>query len=200
MLVDVRKDNAGGFIPGAVALSLDRLEGMKGAFPKQKKAPVIVYGGGEEAAMAFSTIRGWGYKNASILEGGVEAWGSAGNSLDGTAKEKIGYVPKPRPGEMAVTEFRKAADSAAPGVVILDVRGTDETSQGMIKGALNIPLTELEERSGDIPRGKKIVAQCNTGAQAEMAYNILREAGLDVAWLNAKITITADGSYTIEDN
>lgn len=196
----MRKDTAGGFIPGAVALSLDRLEGMKGAFPKQKKAPVLVYGSGEEAVTAFSTIRGWGYKNASILDGGVDAWVSAGNGLDGSAQEKIAYVPKPRPGEMPVAEFKKAADAASPVVVILDVRGSDETSQGMIKGALNIPLTELEERSGDLPRDKKIVAQCNTGAQAEMAYNLLREAGFDVAWLNAKITVTADGSYVIEDN
>ena len=196
----MRKDTAGGFIPGAVALSHDQLEGRKGDFPKQKNAPVIVYGGGEEAAAAFAVVRGWGYKNASILGGGVDAWVSAGNSLDGAAKEKITYVPKPRPGEMPVAEFRKAADSPSPGVVILDVRGADETSQGMIKGALNIPLTELEERVGDIPKDKKIVAQCNTGAQAEMAYNLLRESGFDAAWLNAKITITADGTYTIEDN
>lgn len=200
VLVDVRNPSAvaGGVIPGAVSIPVDQLEGAKARFPKQKSAPVIIYAASEvDAVKAFGTVRGWGYKNASILEGGVEAWVSAGNSLDQTARDRIAYVPKPRPGEYSVDEFRKLADSGTPEAVILDVRGTDETSAGMLKSAVNIPLTELTERMSELPKDKNIVAQCNTGAQAEMAYNILTEAGYRSSWLNAKITINPDGSYEI---
>jgi rhodanese-related sulfurtransferase len=200
VLVDVRDSSAaaGGVIPGAVSLPLGQLQGAKAQFPKQKGAPVIVYAASEaEAVKAFGTVRGWGYKNASILEGGMDAWVNAGNGLDPKAREKIAYVPKPRPGEFAVGEFRKLADSGSAEAVILDVRGTDETSAGMLKSAVNIPLTELTERMVELPKGKNIVAQCNTGAQAEMAYNLLTEAGYKTSWLNAKITIKPDGSYEI---
>ena len=47
-------------------------------------------------------------------------------------------------------------------------------------------------------KGKDLVLQCNTGVQAEMAYNLLKDAGIDSTWLNARITVAADGSYTIE--
>ncbi len=199
VLVDVRQDTPGGFIPGAVAMPLAGLEGKKGEFPRHKSAPVILYGNHEDAARAFAIVREWGFKNASILDGGIEGWSSAGNSLSERAQENIVYVPKPRPGEFPVAEFRKAADGGSADVVILDVRGLDETANGIIKGALNIPLTELDERAGELPAGKKVVVQCNTGAQAEMAYNLLKDKGIDAGWLNARITIGKDGSYTIED-
>ena len=64
-------------IPGAVAAA--DLEAMKGDFPKSKTAPVIVYGPG--AAQAFATVRGWKYKNATILAGGIDQWTGAGQSL-----------------------------------------------------------------------------------------------------------------------
>ncbi len=199
VLVDVRQDTSGGFIPGAVAMPAESLEGMKGEFPKHKSAPVILYGGADESVKAFGIVRGWGFKNAPILDGGVEGWSAAGNSLSDTAQEKIAYVPKPRPGEFPVADFRKAAEGGSPDVVILDVRGLDETANGIIKGALNIPLTELDERAGELPAGKKVIAQCNTGAMAEMAYNMLKDKGIDAGWLNAKITIEKDGTYTLGD-
>jgi len=202
VLIDVRaaSETAGGVIPGAVTMAAGSLETMKAEFPRQKSAPVIVYGSPADAEKAFATVRGWGFKNASILDGGTGAWVAAGNALTETSRPKIAYAPKPRPGEIAVSDFRKAADGGSGESVVLDVRGTDETSQGMIKSAVNIPLTELSGRLGELPKGKQIIAQCNTGAQAEMAYNLLKEAGYTAGWINAKITVKGDGTYSIEDN
>ncbi len=45
-------------------------------------------------------------------------------------------------------------------VVVLDVRPRDEFDAGHIPGALSVPLDELEERLGELPSGRDIVAYC----------------------------------------
>ena len=61
-------------------------------------------------------------------------------------------------GRISVAELKEllAADRA---VTIIDVRTLDSYQQ-KIKGALSIPLTELETRLGDIPRDREIVTYC----------------------------------------
>ena len=194
ILLDTRSDLSGGVIPGAVAATAASIEGMKGDFPKSKKAPVIVYG--PEAEKVFAVVRGWKYKSASILSGGAAEWTKAGQALADKPLAKVAYVPKPRPGEVSPADFAKALGG---DVVVLDVREADEVAAGSIKGAVAIPLDELEDRLADLPKGKKIVAQCSTGARAEMAYNVLKEKGYDVGWLNAKVSVDADGSYEVEE-
>lgn len=45
-------------------------------------------------------------------------------------------------------------------VTVLDVRPQDEFASGHIPGALNIPLSELSRRLGELGRGRDIVAYC----------------------------------------
>jgi rhodanese-related sulfurtransferase len=198
VLIDLREASAlsGGVVPGAVSIPEARLAAARDQFPKQKSAPVILYGS-SDPEKAFAVVRGWGYKNASILDGGLNFWVQAGQALDPKPRDEISYVPKPRPGEIQVAEFRRLADSGSVEAIIVDVRGADETSQGMLKGAVNIPLTDLTGRLGELSKDKKIVALCNTGAQAEMAYNLLTEAGFQSSWLNAKVTVNPDGTYEV---
>jgi rhodanese-related sulfurtransferase/DNA-binding HxlR family transcriptional regulator len=45
-------------------------------------------------------------------------------------------------------------------VMLLDVRPEDEYGLGHLPGALNIPLRQLEQRLGELPRNHEIVAYC----------------------------------------
>ena len=45
-------------------------------------------------------------------------------------------------------------------VIVLDVRPPEEYRANHIKGALSIPLKELEERLSELPKDKEIVAYC----------------------------------------
>jgi rhodanese-related sulfurtransferase/biotin operon repressor len=50
---------------------------------------------------------------------------------------------------------------ARAGVVtVLDVRPREEYAAGHIRGAINVPLTELTKRLHEIPSGKEIIAYC----------------------------------------
>ena len=45
-------------------------------------------------------------------------------------------------------------------VTILDVRPEDEFALGHLPGALNIPLGKLEQRLGELPAGREVIAYC----------------------------------------
>ncbi len=53
--------------------------------------------------------------------------------------------------------------------VVIDVRPPDEYRAGHIPGALSIPLGELDNRLGELPARKEIVAYCR-GPYCVMAY------------------------------
>jgi rhodanese-related sulfurtransferase/DNA-binding transcriptional ArsR family regulator len=52
-------------------------------------------------------------------------------------------------------------DRARTGrVTVLDVRPAEEFDAGHIPGAVSIPVDELEERLGELPKSKEVVAYC----------------------------------------
>lgn len=201
VLVDVRtKEEANKeHIPGAVNIPLAELEKWKDKFPAKKGAPILIYCKLDNLSQkAFNIIRGWGYINASYILGGIEAWKKANYPvLSGQLKTEITYVPKPKPGSIPVAEFDKIVATQPKDKLILDVRDIEEAQEGMLKGAINIPVQEIANRLNEIPKDKEIITHCATGLRAEMGYNILKEKGYKVRFLNATIQIDKSGKYKI---
>ncbi|MGC2064571.1 MAG: rhodanese-like domain-containing protein [Thermodesulfovibrionales bacterium] len=198
VLIDLRPADEAtkGYIQGAVSVPEKDLTGAKAKFPADLSAPVILYGSGAEDA--FRTVRGWGYKDTTVLPGGLEGWKQAGGLIKtGSLETTISYLPKPRPGEIEIEEFKALAEKGAVDKIILDVRDPDEVINGMIRGAINIPAGKITERVAEIPKDKEIITHCTTGIRAEMAYEDLKELGFRVRFLNAVIQIDKDGKYEI---
>jgi rhodanese-related sulfurtransferase len=74
-------------------------------------------------------------------------------------------------------------------VTVLDVRPPEEYRAGHIKGALSIPLRELERRLSDLPQGRDIVAYCRGPycVLAVEAVEILRSHGFSAFRLEASV-------------
>ena len=204
VILDIRSADAAKkeVIKGAVSLPAGDVEKSLAKFPaKDLKPPIIIYSdtSGDDAAKAAKTLISAGYKNTKILAGGMAAWQEAKLAVEnGSLNNTIAYVPKPKPGEMAMEDFKKIAASTPADTLILDVRNKEEAAAGMIKGAKCVPDEEILDRISEIPKDKKIVAHCSTGVRAEMAYHKLKEKGYNVQFLNAKIDINNDGNYRLE--
>lgn len=60
---------------------------------------------------------------------------------------------------------------------ILDVREPDEVAAGKIPGARTIPLGELSDREGELPKNKTIYVVCRSGNRSKKACNYLSDRG-----------------------
>lgn len=89
-------------------------------------------------------------------------------------------------------------------IIVLDVRPADEYAAGHLPGAVGIPVSELERRLKEVPKGQDIVACCR-GPYCVYSYDaieILRPRGFHVRrleggfseWLAAGLPIERPGA------
>lgn len=197
VLIDLRSKKAAtaGHIKGAVSIPQMELAAAKEEFPKDKSAPIILYNDDQASQESFGLIRGWGYKNATVLDGGAKAWD--GKFFPGEPASKIVYVKKLKPGTITVDEFEQIATAKPADKVILDVR--DSGSEGTIPGAINIPLGQLSAKLGELPKDKEYIVHCNTGIMAGMALKTLQDNGYQARYLDAVVQVSPDGSFEISE-
>ena len=67
------------------------------------------------------------------------------------------------------------------GDVVMDVREVDEFAEGHIIGAINVPLSEIQngERAG-LDKDQTYVVVCRSGSRSQTASEILFDEGYDV--------------------
>jgi rhodanese-related sulfurtransferase len=63
------------------------------------------------------------------------------------------------------------------GATLVDVRSAAEYANAHAPGTLNIPLSELGSRLGEIPRTVPVVLCCASGSRSGMAKMVLRKNG-----------------------
>ncbi|MBT3375133.1 MAG: FAD-dependent oxidoreductase [Lentisphaerae bacterium] len=73
-----------------------------------------------------------------------------------------------------------APDSLPENAFLLDVREPAERELGHIEASGFIPLGQLRDRCGELPRDRPIVAYCKVGLRGYLAERILRQNGFDV--------------------
>jgi hydroxyacylglutathione hydrolase len=73
---------------------------------------------------------------------------------------------------------REAADLAAAGGTILDVRGEAEWDAGHIPGAEHVPLGALPERLASLPAGRPVIVHCQGGGRSAIAASLLTAQGV----------------------
>ncbi|HEX9078312.1 MAG TPA: rhodanese-like domain-containing protein [Desulfuromonadaceae bacterium] len=129
----------------------------------------------EGEAVAVRFVEKDGVKEAAVIT--VKAKGCLARKSNAPAKATVARIPKP--GEFLMEEFIRISGAIPAGTVLLDVRNRDEMKDGTIRGAVNIPVQELFHGATQVPRDRKVIAYCNSGARAEMAYHILKAKGYD---------------------
>lgn len=67
----------------------------------------------------------------------------------------------------------------ASGGRVLDVRNPDEYADAHIPGATLIPLSELDQRLGDVPTDRPVHVVCQSGRRSAQAVQQLLRADID---------------------
>jgi rhodanese-related sulfurtransferase len=94
----------------------------------------------------------------------------------------------------------RASELIEEGAVVVDVRERAEWDAGHIQGALHLPLGEIGQRHGQLPRDTQLIAVCRSGNRSALATESLRRAGLRVenldggmkAWKKAGLPMEPD--------
>jgi rhodanese-related sulfurtransferase len=63
---------------------------------------------------------------------------------------------------------------------IIDVREVDEVSEGKIRGAVNIPLGDLELRLNELNKKEDYIVICRSGGRSFTAARLLENNGFTV--------------------
>lgn len=76
-------------------------------------------------------------------------------------------------------------------VFLVDVRTPDEFAEGSVEGAVNIPLSVLEQEFSQFKNKENIVVFCRSGARSGNAQIILQQHGFENVvnggpWLNVQ--------------
>ena len=66
---------------------------------------------------------------------------------------------------------------AAGAALAVDVRGPGERAQKFVAGSLSIPLNQLANREGELPKDRPLLVYCAGGYRSSIAASLLQQQG-----------------------
>ena len=113
----------------------------------------------------------------------------------GSAKDPVnmlGYVAENvLSGVSKVAQWHEIDEYRDKGFEILDVRTVSECGNGVIPGAINIPVDEIRDRYREL-KNKNILVNCQVGLRGHTASMLLKELGYNA--------VNLDGGYLTWSN
>jgi rhodanese-related sulfurtransferase len=221
-LVDVRETSeleSAGYIAGAIHLPIRDLLKNLDKLPAQDQKIVIYCGSGHRGALGMFALRLLGYTDVVNLGGGTGGWTKAGFPLEPGLPAAAEAISTP---EVDATRLAgldaylsalpegfngiKAADlnvelGNTPAPFVLDVRTeAEKTADGMIEGAVFLPINDLTANLSQLPADKAapIVVLCKSGHRGGIAmmylnflgYTNVRNLGGGLnAWIAAELPV-----------
>ena len=170
-----------GFIPNSINIGIDgNFAPWVGTLIPDIKQPILLItdeGRNEEVLTRLSRV---GFDGAvGYLEGGFNAWKSAGKETDG-----IKSIPAEKLAEMMETAQ----------ITILDVRKANEFLSEHVEKAINLPLDYINENFNSIDKNKTYFVHCAGGYRSVIFNSIMRSRGYD------KLIDVAGGFKAIKEN
>ena len=98
---------------------------------------------------------------------------------------------------MRLADLDEVRGAQIRGDVIIDVREAYEFAQGHIYGAVNIPLSVIENRISDIPKGRNVYVICQSGSRSITGATILSRAGIEAVSVVGGTSGWKDAGYAV---
>ncbi len=165
-ILDVRDgaEYAKGHLAGSINIGLGGQFATWAGTVLHSGRPIVIVaepGREQEAALRLGRI---GFDDVTgYLRGGMEALAERQELVEST--EKVS----------AVMLAEELASAGAP--VVIDIRTPGEWGAGHLSGSVNLPLSQLQERIGEVPRDRRIAVHCAGGYRSSIAASLLRRQG-----------------------
>ena len=131
-----------GLTVGNASQHLQRLR-RAGLLASRREGKHVFYQLADEAIVGLlAALRRVAERNIAEVRNVVDGYFHERDSLEPVSREEL---------------VRRMRDGL---VTLLDARPPNEFAAGHLPGAINIPLHELEQRLGDLPRDQEIIAYC----------------------------------------
>ena len=134
---------------------------------------------------------GWVMALAMLIPLVAVACGAGEQTAEGYENVEVAHVH----------EHWQQGEKAEIPFLILDVRTVEEYQDGHIAGATLIPVQELAERIGEVPKDRQVYVHCHSGRRSARAAKLLAESGYSrienmlggiVAWKDAGYPVTRE--------
>lgn len=201
LLIDARPRRVfdKGAIPGALNIPDSEFDKHVDKLPADKATPLIFYCGGLECVLSDKSAvkaRALGYASVKTYSEGYPAWEKAFPAAGSAPVEIMAGKDK---GTISAASFDKIFQESPGSVLFVDVRDTKEFSAATIKGAISMPINQLEKRIEELPKDKPVIFFCGTGGRAGEAYDTVKLLRPEVTayFLDADVQFNPDGSYKV---
>jgi hydroxyacylglutathione hydrolase len=169
IILDTRHANifTQGFVPSAIFIGLEgRYAEWAGSLLPFNKNIILVTEIGKEEESVIRLARVGFDKMVGCLQGGFEAWKSAG--------EKVDMIIDVEPDELIMDLPHD------PNITVLDVRRETEFADGHLKDASNLPLSEMTNitQLAQFEEDENIYVHCAGGYRSVIAASILKKEGI----------------------
>jgi rhodanese-related sulfurtransferase len=217
VLIDARPKRVAdkGLIPTAINIPDTDFDKHVDKLPADKATTIVYYCGGLECVLSDKSAdkaKKLGYTSVVTYPEGYPEWeklygttaaaatGTPANATAaavGTAK----LLPGKEKGSVTVASFQQVWRDAPASVLLVDVRDAKEFAAATIKGAVNIPINDLEKKVGTLPADKPVVFICGTGARSGEAYDMVKllRAEVQAYFIDASAKYFPDGTYTMTE-
>ena len=203
MLIDARPKRVfdKGAIPGALNIPDTESEKHIDKLPADKATPLIYYCGGLECVLSDKSAvkaRALGYTSVKTYSEGYPAWEKTFPEASSSPKA-VEILPSKDKGTISAASFDKLFQESSASVLLVDVRDSKEFAVATIKGAISIPIGQMEKRVEELPKDRPVIFFCGTGGRAGEAYDTVKliRPEVNAYFLDADMQFNPDGSYKI---
>jgi rhodanese-related sulfurtransferase/glyoxylase-like metal-dependent hydrolase (beta-lactamase superfamily II) len=198
IVVDVRRPNewAEQRIGTVVNIPLNELtNGASQLDPSQRV--VAVCNSAYRSSLAVGVLERKGFKLASSMEGGGEAWVEAGlpvlSSLVGSAAPTVARRNIRLPGRISATELKRLMLDLPSTIQLVDIRPPAHFADYRLPGSENVDVADLLESETHLNGAGSLIVLCRDGSLAMMVAGILSQktdrdikalyGGLEAYWM-----------------
>lgn len=192
--IHIHPNSHAGYYPGASPIALKLLFGIDG---KILGAQAIGTEGVEKRIDVIATAMRFGARAdqlASIELSYAPPYSSAKDPVN-----MLGYTAdNVLSGKVATFQWSQVDELISNNAFLLDVREEFELATGTIESSHHIPLNQLRQRLGELPKNQPIYVYCQVGHRGYNAARILSQAGFDVKNLDGGYKTYKTAHYRIK--